>query len=180
MTATRAPACLASWIAIVPMPLPPPWTSSVSPAASPAVRKTLEYTVQAVSGSAAASMSVVLFGDRKQLPGRDGHLLGVAAAGQQRADLLADVPSGDAVAEGRHGARALEARIGRRARRRRVEPLTLHEVGPVDAGRGHLDENLARPRPRVRDLGPLENFRASGLADHDRVHSCLLGGNLPN
>ena len=144
------------------------------------MRKTLEYTVQAVSGSAAASISVMPFGTGKQLPGRDGHLLGVAAAGQQRADLLAGLPPGDAVAEGGHGARALEARIGRRARRRRVEPLALHEVGPVDACRGHLDQNLARPRPRVRHLGPLQNFGASGLADHDRVHSCLLGGNLPN
>ena len=68
MTATVAPACLASWIAIVPMPLPPPWMSSVSPPARRALRKTLEYTVQAVSGSAAASISVMPSGTGSSWP----------------------------------------------------------------------------------------------------------------
>src|ERR1700735_1107372 len=104
VTATPAPACLASWIAIVPMPLPPPRASSVS----------------AAGGAAGGGPPR----DRKQLSGRDGYPLGVAAAGQQRADLLADMPSVDAVAEGRDGARALEARIGRRARRGRGGPRT--------------------------------------------------------
>ena len=54
MQATRAPNALASWIAIVPIPLLPPCTSSISPSARPASWKTLEYTVHAVSGNAAA------------------------------------------------------------------------------------------------------------------------------
>src|SRR5260370_15659602 len=56
VTATVAPKCLPSWIAIVPIPLDPPCTRNVSPAASRAAMKTLEYTVQTTSGSAAASV----------------------------------------------------------------------------------------------------------------------------
>ena len=52
---TRAPFALASWIATVPIPLAPPCTRSVSPAASPPTWKTFEYTVQVASGSPAAS-----------------------------------------------------------------------------------------------------------------------------
>ncbi len=68
VTATMAPACLPSWIAVVPMPLPPPWISSVSPFARRAPRKTLEYTVHTVSGSAAASTRVVAFGAGSSWP----------------------------------------------------------------------------------------------------------------
>ena len=49
---------------------------------------TLDQTVQATSGSAAASCSDDAGRDGQQLPARHGHLLGVSAAGQQRADLL--------------------------------------------------------------------------------------------
>ena len=47
----------ASWMAIVPIPDEPPWTSSHCPGASPADMKTFDHTVQATSGSAAASTS---------------------------------------------------------------------------------------------------------------------------
>ena len=43
-----------SWIAIVPMPPAPPCTRKVSPGCSPAIMKTLDHTVHATSGSAAA------------------------------------------------------------------------------------------------------------------------------
>lgn len=54
MTATLAPTALASWIAMVPMPLAPPCTSSVSPGRSWETMKTLDQTVQTTSGRAAA------------------------------------------------------------------------------------------------------------------------------
>ncbi len=66
--ATRAPKALPSWIAIVPIPLLPPCTSSVSPAASPAVWKTLAYTVHAVSGNAAASVTSTRAGTGSSCP----------------------------------------------------------------------------------------------------------------
>ena len=55
---TRAPNDLASWIAVVPMPDEPPWTSSVSPAFNRPRSKVLCQTVKKVSGIAAAATSV--------------------------------------------------------------------------------------------------------------------------
>ena len=52
---TRDPQADASWIAMVPMPLDPPCTSSVSPGWRAARSKTLVQTVIAASGNAAAS-----------------------------------------------------------------------------------------------------------------------------
>ena len=49
---TRAPNCLASWMAVVPIPDVPPWTSSVSPFCKPPRSNTLCQTVKKVSGSA--------------------------------------------------------------------------------------------------------------------------------
>ena len=51
---TREPRTLASWMAVVPIPLVPPWISRVSPGCSRALSKTLLQTVKKVSGSAAA------------------------------------------------------------------------------------------------------------------------------
>ena len=66
--ATVAPYALPSWIAIVPIPLPPPCTSSVSPAASRATMKTLAYTVHAVSGNAAAAVTSTRSGTGSTCP----------------------------------------------------------------------------------------------------------------
>jgi hypothetical protein len=52
---TRAPNACASWIAVVPMPLVPPWTRIVSPFCSRPRWKTFVQTVKNVSGSAAPS-----------------------------------------------------------------------------------------------------------------------------
>jgi hypothetical protein len=46
---------LAIWIAVVPMPLAPPWISSVSPDFSFPISNTLFQTVSTVSGRPAAS-----------------------------------------------------------------------------------------------------------------------------
>ena len=51
VTAVRTPIARAIWIAIVPMPEPPPWTSSHSPCRRRAVITRLLHTVQATSGS---------------------------------------------------------------------------------------------------------------------------------
>src|SRR5450759_1228541 len=62
VTATRAPTARASWIAIVPIPLDPPWIRIVCPGCRLAVMNTLDHTVHATSGSAAASTSAMPFG----------------------------------------------------------------------------------------------------------------------
>ena len=66
--ATLAPKALASWIAIVPIPLLPPCTRRVSPLASPASWNTLEYTVHAVSGKAAAAVTPTFRGTGSSWP----------------------------------------------------------------------------------------------------------------
>ena len=68
MQATLAPKALPSWIAIVPMPLPPPCTSSVSAAVSRASMKTLAYTVHAVSGNAVATVTSTRSGTGSTCP----------------------------------------------------------------------------------------------------------------
>ena len=68
------------------------------------MRKTLDHTVQTTSGRAAASTSRHAVGHRQQLPGRHPHLLGVPAAGEQRAHLVADGPAVDALTERRDDA----------------------------------------------------------------------------
>ncbi|MNN55611.1 hypothetical protein D3C81_1704970 [compost metagenome] len=62
VTKTLKPSALAIWMAVVPMPLEPPWISSVSslprgPLPSRPRSNTLLQTVKKVSGSAAASIS---------------------------------------------------------------------------------------------------------------------------
>ena len=52
---TRAPSWVASWIAKLPMPPAPPCTSSTSPGCSAATMNTIDHTVHATSGSAAAA-----------------------------------------------------------------------------------------------------------------------------
>jgi hypothetical protein len=62
VTMTVAPAAFASWIAVTPIPLEPPWTSSVSPRCRRARSKTFDHTVKNVSGRLAASTSLRLAG----------------------------------------------------------------------------------------------------------------------
>ena len=77
-----------------------------------------DQTVLATSGSAAASMRSTPAGKRHHLTGRHQHLRRVAAAGEQRADLLADLAI-DAFTHGRDAAAAFQPDDRRRAGRRR-------------------------------------------------------------
>ena len=67
MHASRRSA-LASWIAVTPMPLEPPCTSSVSPGCSRARSNTFDQTVKKVSGRLAASMSLKPAGTGRHWP----------------------------------------------------------------------------------------------------------------
>jgi hypothetical protein len=63
-----APMALASWMAVTPMPLVPPWTMKVSPACRRPRSNTLLQTVKKVSGSEAASMSLRPLGTGRHWP----------------------------------------------------------------------------------------------------------------
>ncbi len=57
---------------------------------------------------------------------------------------------------------------------RRVVALALHEVRPVDAGCGHVDEDLARGGHRVVDLRQPEGVGTTGFVDDDGTHGFSL------
>src|SRR5262249_29326759 len=82
--------------------------------------------------------------DRQALPGRNRYELGVSAAGEQRAHLVADLPLGHTGPERLHDSGALQARVGRRARWRRIEARALEQVRAVQPGGDHIDQYLAR------------------------------------
>ena len=67
----------------------------------------------------------------------------IAAADHQGHHAVAELPALDARSQRHDFAGDLEAGNIRRARRRRVEALALHHVGPVDAGGRYLDQDLA-------------------------------------
>ena len=76
------------------MPLEPPWTSKVSPCCRRPRSNTLLHTVKKVSGSVAASTSLKPLGTGRHCADRRDAQLGIAAAGDQRADAVADLEAG--------------------------------------------------------------------------------------
>src|SRR6478609_83903 len=112
--------------------------------------------------------------DREQLARRHGDLLRIPTAGEQGADLVPDGPAVDAVAELRDTAAHLETRVCRRAGRRVVVPLSLHDVRPVHPGGDHLDDHLTGPGHRVGHVVEDEGLGSTGLRERDRLHVASL------
>ena len=79
-----------SAIAMVPMPLVPPCTSTQSPSAAKPRSNRLTQTVNKVSGIAAASTSDSTARHQQAGADRRDAIFGIAAAGDERADRLAD------------------------------------------------------------------------------------------
>ena len=158
---------------MVPIPEPPPWTSSTSPGWMLAVMKTLDQTVQVTSGNAAASSRLTPAGTGSS-GRRVRRPLRIPTAGKQGTDLVADGPVVDAVAQLLDAAAHLETRVCRRAGRGVVVPLALHDVGPVDAGGDHLDDDLARPRHRVGHVVEHECVGSAGFREGDCLHGSTL------
>ena len=160
---TCSPNRLPSAIAIVPMPLVPPWTSTQSPSAAKPRSNRLTQTVNRVSGIAAASVMRHDFGHGQAGAQRRDAIFGIAAAGDQRADLLPEQRFG--AWPGRdHRSGDFEAEDVGRARRRRIEPAALEDVGAVDPRRGDLDQHFARPGARHRPLDQRESSVARRAA----------------
>ena len=167
---TLAPKALASWIAVVPIPDVPPWTSSVSPAMSPPRWKTLCQTVKKVSGSAAASTIERPVGNGQRVALMDGDIFGIAAAGHQRHHRIANLEPRRAAAERHDMAGDFQARKVGGALGRRIAALALQHVGPIDAGRCDRDQDLALERMGHRPLDRFEHIRSAGLVDRDGGH----------
>ena len=161
---TRAPARAASWMAIVPMPLEPPCTRKASPAPQPGQQEDVRPDGAGDLGQRRGGGQLDAGGPGQQLPRRDGDPLGVAAAGEQRAHLVADRPAGHALADLADDAAALQAEDVAGALRRRVEALPLQEVGAVHRRRRDVDDHLARAAHRVGHLAPAEHLGTAGLA----------------
>ena len=90
-------------------------------------------------------------GHRQRVPRVDDDELGVAAAAEERHHPLAGADD---------LAGALEpGDVDRRARRRRVVAGALHQVGVVDPGRAHADQQLAVARHGIGPLLDLEPCR---------------------
>jgi hypothetical protein len=138
---------------MVPMPLEPPWTRTLSPRRRPASRKTLD----------------------QQLAGRDGDPLRVAAAGEEGAHLVTDRPARHAVPNLADDAAAFEAQDLAGPGRGRVEALALQEVRAVHRRRGDVQDDLAGAADGVGDLAPAEHFGATGLTHRHRAHGPTLG-----
>jgi hypothetical protein len=93
---------------------------------------------------------------------------GIAAAGDQRADRIANLGVMHAEPDRRHRAGDLEAGNVGRAGRRRILAHALHDIGPVDPGGGHFDQHLAGAGQRHRSAPGLQHIRPAGLGDFDR------------
>ena len=130
------------------MPLVPPCTSTVSPVAKPAARDQVVVHRERILRQGRGLDQAPAARDRQDLALGRGHVLGVAAAVDEGADLVAESPTRDALAERRDRAGDFEPQDRRRTRRRRIVALALHDVGARNAGRRDGDQHLAGPRLR--------------------------------
>ena len=155
---------------MVPMPEAPPWISTVCPARRPAVITRFDQTVQAASGRPAALQQVDAGGNRQHLDGRHRDPLRVAAAGQQRAHLVADLPPDDPRPEPADHPGALHAQDRRGTRRYRVVAGRLQQVRPVHGGGCDLYQDLARAGHGIGNLPPAQCRRRTFALDGDCPH----------
>ena len=166
---TVAPNARASWIAVVPMPLVPPCTRKRSPAARCPSWKTFAQTVKKVFRDARRLFHGKALWHRQALWAGRQAILGVAAAGDERADAVALTPAG-VRGRGGDGARDFHSEDGRCSGRGRILAGALHEVGTVDPGGCDADHDFAGSRHGSWAFGEAEDFRWSGLCDLDVLH----------
>jgi hypothetical protein len=113
--------------------------------------------------------------DRHQIARVQHDRLGVAAAAHDPHHALPDLSLGALPERFDRPAELESGDVLRPARRRRILPAALDEIGAVEPRRGDPDADFALPRSGERDLGELEDFRSARLADDDRAH-VLRGG----
>ncbi len=121
---------------------------------------------------AACSVPLEPFRRGHEQPRVNGGAIGVASAADEREHAIAGAEAGHAGADRLDFAGQLEARdVRRSARRSRVPPGALHQVGGVDAARPDAHDDLPRPRDRIRTL--LDSERS--VCDCDNPHE---GGSM--
>ena len=91
---------------------------------------------------------------RQKLTGGNSNVFGIAAAGQQCADLLPRRPIVNIVAHCFDDAGDLHAQQLAGTRWRRIQSGGLQQVGPVDPGRADFYQHLVGARSDIRDLLP--------------------------
>ena len=138
------------------------------------MRKTLDHTVHTTSGSAAASTSDTPSGTGSSCPAGTRTCSAYPPPASRRADLVADRPAVDTLAQGLDDPADLEPRDVRLAGRRRVVALALQQVGPVDPGGGDPHEHLAGARRGGVDVGEDERVGTAELGEGDRLHAATL------
>ena len=127
-------------------------------------------------GEAGARDKIHRIGERQDAAFVHGHGLGIAPAGQQRADPVADLPARHAIADLGNHAGAFQAHGLRRAGRGRVHALALQQVRPVQAGRANVDQHLLRAGLRPRDrLQCQRRIGGCGDGEHGVGHERLRG-----
>ena len=168
---TRAPSACASWMAIVPMPPAPPWTRKTSSGRSPATMNTLDHTVQATSGSAAAVTRSTPAGTGITWPAGTTTLLGVPAAGQQGADLVTRSPVGDAGARPRRRCRCTPGRARRTPRAAAGRgPCRCSRSARLTAVAATSTSTSPRPGLGVGQLDDAQDVGAARLGGAHRAH----------
>ena len=97
--------------------------------------------------------------------------LGVAAPAGESVDAVAELEAAHAVAEADHFAGQFEAEDGGTAGQRRVAAEALEDVGAVERGRMHAQQQFLVARNRVGNFRELERVGRLAVArDHDRLH----------
>ncbi len=167
-----APNARASWMAVVPMPLEPPWIEDRLALGELAAIEQVGPDGEERLGNSRGLARPVTAGQRQRLRFRHDAVLGVAAARDERADVVALAPAHDVRADGRDGSGDLEARQVRHARWRRILAEPLQDVRPIHACGLDAHQQFARSGSRCRPLDQTQDFRAAGCRDLDRFHSC--------
>ena len=149
-------------IAVVPMPLAPPWIKQPFARLQPPRSNTLFQTVKTVSGSAAASTierpSAQAAWSLSGATAISRHSRRHSTSAQT---VIAKLESRRAGPERRDVAGDFEPEQIGGAFRRRIETLALQHVGPVDARGLDLDQDLAGARLAAPAVSRHEHFRSA-------------------
>ena len=112
-------------------------------------------------------------GNRQHLPLVHGEAFGVGAAPHDAHHLVADLPERGPLPHRRHSAGVLHAGDLVGGRWPRVVPAPLQQIGAVERGGHDVDDDLLRPRRRIRNVLDREDLRTSVRVEHDGAHHDL-------